>query len=84
MNASNATQLEKEFEAERERAASVGSGGIINTEGTKIEMVPTLDGRGRVFDVGTGKEDGKPLPGNRRKKEMEMVIHGLIPCDTTR
>ena len=76
MNAPNAAQLEKEFETERQRAASVGSGGVVNSEGTKIEMVPTLDGHGRLYDVGTGKQDEMPLPGNRRKKER--VISGLI------
>ena len=64
MGSPDATALEKEYEAELKKA----------NEGprivTKVEALPTLDGRGRLYDVGTGKGGDAPLPsGNRRKKE---------------
>ena len=35
---------------------------------TQVQVLPTLDGRGQLYDVGTGKEDAEPSRGNRRKK----------------
>jgi hypothetical protein len=60
----NAAGLEKEYEEEMKKA----------NEGpkivTKVEVLPTLDGRGRLYDIGSGKGGDVPLPpGNRRKKE---------------
>lgn len=38
-----------------------------------VQVLPTLDGRGRLYDVGTGKEDEEKLrPGNRRKKPEKV------------
>ncbi|RSH94889.1 hypothetical protein EHS25_004695 [Saitozyma podzolica] len=48
-----------------------GQMGRVDEEGNRIEvqMLPTLDGRGQLYDVGTGKEDDvAQRPGNRRKK----------------
>ena len=64
MGSPDAAALEKEYEEELKKA----------NEGprivTKVEVLPTLDGRGRLYDVGTGKSGDTPLPsGNRRKKE---------------
>lgn len=45
--------------------------------GVRVEtqVLPTLDGRGRLYDVGLGKEDQAALgPGNRRKKEQKVSV----------
>ncbi|KAI0304345.1 CwfJ C-terminus 1-domain-containing protein-like protein [Multifurca ochricompacta] len=65
----DAEKLEKEYEEEMQRA----SGTHTNEDGiqtrTRVEVLPTLDARGRLYDVGHGKDDGQVLPGNRKKKE---------------
>lgn len=51
---------------------------------TEVQVLPTLDGRGRLYDVGTGDGSEKPLlPGNRRPKLNGKVSHSfraVIPC----
>ncbi|KAK4685655.1 CWF19-like protein 2, partial [Tremellales sp. Uapishka_1] len=38
----------------------------------EVQVLPTLDGRGRLYDVGTGgKDDAEVLPGNKRKKNVD-------------
>ena len=64
MGSPDAAILEKEYEEEL-RKANEGPRTV-----TKVELLPTLDGHGRLYDVGTGKGGDTPLPpGNRRKKE---------------
>jgi hypothetical protein len=64
MGSPDAAALEKEYEAELKKA-NEGPRTV-----TKVEALPTLDGHGRLYDVGTGKGGDAPLPpGNRRKKE---------------
>jgi hypothetical protein len=42
-----------------------------------VQVLPTLDGRGRLYDVGTGKQDEEALrPGNRRKKPEKVSRFG--------
>lgn len=67
MGAPNAEVLEKEYEAEVQKAHGGGDGDNVRT---KVEVLPTLDIRGNLYDVGQGK-DAPPLPsGNRKKKEQ--------------
>lgn len=62
----DAASLEKEYEEELRKASE--SPRTV----TKVEVLPTLDGRGRLYDVGTGKSGDPPLPpGNRRKEKVE-------------
>lgn len=71
----DAAVLEKEYEAELRKAS--GDGG--NAQGgirTQVEVLPTLDARGRLYDVGQGKDDGDTLPGNRKKKEKVSYPFG--------
>ena len=68
MGAPDAAELERQFEAERARASS-GPSSVVQADGTRVEVLPTLDARGRLYDVGSGKEDLTLLPGNRRKKD---------------
>ncbi|KAH8114621.1 CwfJ C-terminus 1-domain-containing protein-like protein [Phellopilus nigrolimitatus] len=74
MGTPDAANLEKEYEEEQRRATSgfeVERGN--DEEGktrTRLEVLPTLDSRGRLYDVGAGREDGQtPVPGNRKKKD---------------
>lgn len=76
MGAPDAADLEKQFDEERKRAqeaASSGGQGASDDRdsGDRVEMVPTIDAQGRLYDVGTGKnEPGQDIKaGNRRKKE---------------
>jgi hypothetical protein len=77
MGAPDADKLEKEYEE-----ASKGGYSAPSDEPnvrTKVEVLPTLDGQGRLYDVGHGRDDGNSgvLPGNRKKKEK--VIPYTLP-----
>lgn len=72
MGSPDAEALEREYEAESRKANGGGSDdGEVHT---KVEVLPTLDGRGRLYDVGHGKDDGDVLPGNRKKKEKVRFL----------
>lgn len=51
----------------------------LDAKGRKVEVqvLPTLDGRGKLYDVGTGKEDAEHRPGNKRKKVQKVSAHGV-------
>lgn len=83
MGSDGADNLEAEYEAElqrsREAPVAVGSTGIDKTgKETRVELIPTLDGQGRLYDIGAGKEEPKILPGNRRKKEKVRIDRGYF------
>ncbi|KAN0123487.1 Protein similar to CwfJ C-terminus 1 domain containing protein [Russula decolorans] len=65
----DAEKLEKEYEEEMRRANGIDKDEHGVQTRTRVEVLPTLDARGRLYDVGHGKEDGNVLPGNRKKKE---------------
>ncbi len=67
MGDQGAEELEKEYEAAAK--ASLGGGNVDGNVRTRVEVLPTLDGHGRLYDVGHGKDDKLVLPGNRQKKE---------------
>ncbi|KAG6832004.1 hypothetical protein H0H92_006040 [Tricholoma furcatifolium] len=73
MGAPDAAKLEEEYEIESRRANGLESSG--SGVPTKTEVLPTLDGSGRLYDVGHGKEDDVRLPGNRRKKQEKFETH---------
>ncbi|KAJ7758575.1 CwfJ C-terminus 1-domain-containing protein-like protein [Mycena maculata] len=66
MGAPDADDLEREYEAESRKASDGESEGGVRR---KVEILPTLDGQGRLYDVGHGAEEEATLPGNRKKKE---------------
>ena len=68
MGKPDAEKLEQEYEAEVRKVHGAGEGGVR----TKVEVLPTLDARGRMYDVGHGKDDGhgQILAGNKKKKEQ--------------
>ena len=74
MGSSNVAELEKEYEEAKRR----GEGVFIDEGETKLEVLPTLDGQGRLYDVGTGTPDQGPVRtlGNRRQKEkVDIRFH---------
>ncbi|KAE8217851.1 hypothetical protein CF319_g8154 [Tilletia indica] len=56
-------------------------GGLLPVEGRKeVHMLPTLDGHGRLYDVGHGRsEDAGDLPGNRKKKRKVSSLPANDP-----
>ena len=67
VNAPNAGELEAEYEQEVRRAN--GEESEQGNVRTRVEVMPTLDIHGRMYDVGQGKNDAPTnLPGNRRAK----------------
>lgn len=62
LNSLDAEKLEQEYEVEARRAHG-------DDEGNKLEVMPTLDAQGRMYDVGLGGEKNNTSPGNKRKKE---------------
>jgi hypothetical protein len=78
----DAEKLEKEYEEEMRRANGVSTDEHGVETRTRVEVLPTLDARGKLYDVGQGKDDGKVLPGNKKKKEkvcVEFAIERRIP-----
>ncbi|KAL0954774.1 hypothetical protein HGRIS_003724 [Hohenbuehelia grisea] len=67
LGAPNAADLEREYESESRKA--MGGEGDEPGQRTKVEVLPTMDAHGRLYDVGHGAEDDSLLPGNRKKKE---------------
>ena len=74
MGAPDAEALEKEYEKEM----AVANGDVVEGVRTRVEMLPTLDAQGRLYDVGQGKNDAEPLPGNRKKKEKSWKTWGTV------
>lgn len=73
MGSADAEALEREYDSESRKAngEDVAETGVR----TKVEVLPTLDSRGRLYDLGTGKpdlEDEDQKPGNRKKKEKNF------------
>ena len=76
MGSPHVVELEKEYEEAKRRSEGV----FIDEGDMKLEVLPTLDGQGRLYDIGTGTPDQGPvrLPGNQRQKEkVEMHFRSL-------
>ncbi|KAF9454844.1 hypothetical protein P691DRAFT_770356 [Macrolepiota fuliginosa MF-IS2] len=73
MGTPDAEKLEKEYEEEVRRTH--GGGDSDSGVRKKVEVLPTLDARGRLYDVGHGGKDDGPQPGNRKKKEEKFESH---------
>lgn len=77
MGNDEADALEKEYERERVRTLEGGhSVGAVGGD-ERVKVLPTLDGRGRLYDVGTGKEEEVVEPGKRKKKEKVRSVLSL-------
>ena len=71
----DAARLEQEYDAEVAKAR----GGFSEDESktrVRVEVLPTMDARGRLYDVGQGKNDGPAVSGNRKSKVR--VCHSII------
>lgn len=77
MGAPDAEALEKEYEFERSKPPAPSHGVHVDADGTRVEVLPTLDGRGRLYDVGLGKDEDI-LPGNRKKKAPVCALLNLL------
>lgn len=83
MDLPNADQLESEYDTARARFLSGGSASFSNSSGTDIRVLPTLDGQGRLYDVGQGLEIASEQPQNkvsssgriRKPKEKAFQSH---------
>jgi len=69
MGTPDAETLEREYDDAVRNSNGKGSLAVEDGVQKKVEVLPTLDARGRLYDVGHGKDDGETLPGNRKKKE---------------
>ncbi|KAH9936259.1 CwfJ C-terminus 1-domain-containing protein-like protein [Fomitopsis serialis] len=72
IGASEAESLEKQYEEELRKANGSGERDGVRT---KVEVLPTLDIRGNLYDVGQGKEDAPMPSGNRKKREQQFESH---------
>lgn len=72
MGGPEADALEKEYDAEL-RKSQEGPRTV-----TKVEVLPTLDGHGRLYDVGNGQASETELPGNRKKKEKVHNLYSIL------
>jgi hypothetical protein len=75
INAPNTAALEREYDEQMRKASGVGGDHEDESEDehvtTKVEVLPSLDAQGRLYDTGKGREDDvRRLPGNRKKKEQ--------------
>ncbi|QRV77385.1 complexed with Cdc5 protein cwf19 [Ceratobasidium sp. AG-Ba] len=71
MGGADADALQAEYDAALRAGAGGGSEDEDEDE-TRVEVLPTMDGHGRLYDVGTGRPgegDVPVLPGNRKKKQ---------------
>ena len=82
----DAKKLEREYEEEMRRATGISADEDGIQTRTRVEVLPTLDARGRLYDVGHGKDDGEVLPGNRKKKEKvrDLYVRMVVKSLTTR
>ncbi|KAF8584700.1 hypothetical protein K439DRAFT_1345402 [Ramaria rubella] len=69
MGSPDAERLEQEYDEEVVKA----HGGGVSTQSrqetrTQVEVLPTMDARGRLYDVGHGNNDTERLSGNRKKR----------------
>lgn len=73
LGSADVARLEKEY-AEAEARFNDAPSGDVAASAERVELLPTLDGRGRLYDIGQGGETPeKPAgPGNRRKKEPKV------------
>ncbi|KAJ4481924.1 CwfJ C-terminus 1-domain-containing protein-like protein [Lentinula aciculospora] len=85
IGAPNAEKLEREYEDAQRLANGFDddNAGIAVKQNVKVQVLPTLDGRGRLYDIGSGSrsktgEEENVGSGNRRKnKEKHFDTHDL-------
>jgi Protein similar to CwfJ C-terminus 2/Protein similar to CwfJ C-terminus 1 len=84
MGSANASDLRAEYEREKAKADAGGDLGFSKmathragedgktSSTTQVQVLPTLDGRGRLYDVGTSKDVGQePIISKSAKRKMD-------------
>lgn len=92
MDDPNAAQLEREYNEEQLRVAGESVNYLAAEEEgdrrsrtrTQVVVLPTLDARGRLYDVGSGQADATPLEGNRRNKADKFETRDAKTGDLVR
>ncbi|GAA5979489.1 hypothetical protein JCM5350_003922, partial [Sporobolomyces pararoseus] len=96
MDDDSASTLEAEYERELKRSQEAGpvvsnhEGMAVNSGGTEVQVLPTLDGRGRMYDTGIGTgvadqwEKERLEKGKRGKKEKVFQSHDPKTGDVIR
>src|ERR1700722_7274382 len=64
MSTPDADALEKQFEEEQRRAHGASSEGGVRK---KVEILPTVDGKGRLYDLGNDQAPAEPERKEKRK-----------------
>lgn len=82
IGAPDAEKLEREYEEENARAQTAGLV-VADADGKhkrQLEILPSLDIHGKLYDVGTGQnvDDNERMSGNRKKKEKVRYIFSLL------
>jgi hypothetical protein len=72
MGQPDAETLQRKYDEAVQNADGDGSSVVDGGVKKKVEVLPTLDAHGRLYDVGHGKDDGETMPGNRKKKEKVL------------
>ncbi|SGY19417.1 BQ5605_C014g07643 [Microbotryum silenes-dioicae] len=79
MDADDATELEIEYERESIRAREAqGPMGHVEQVGDKVEMVPTLDAQGNLYDIGTGDRPELERKANGRKQKEKVRPRSML------
>jgi hypothetical protein len=100
MGSGDVAELRAQLEIETTRAQSGGDQGFSSADASHavggedansqshIQVLPTLDARGRLYDVGKGQpgqdEEGAVQPGNRRKKSGKFETRDAKTGELTR
>ncbi|KAF8600279.1 hypothetical protein BDV93DRAFT_538757 [Ceratobasidium sp. AG-I] len=70
MGGPDADTLQAEYDEALKGGGGDGSDDDDGGDETKVEVLPTMDGRGRLYDVGTGRPGEGEVPlGNRRQRQ---------------
>lgn len=78
-NSPDAGRLEQEYEAEVTRSRGFSALGNERKTDVRVEVLPTIDARGKLYDVGKGRDDAEAArPGNRKRKEKKVYSPRLV------
>ena len=62
--------LEERYETELARSRQAGPTQQ-TSDGTEVRVLPTLDGRGRLYDLGSGQKEEDPTSANQKRKRKD-------------
>lgn len=75
LDSPNAAELEVNYEKERVRTLAAATNSVETVpRGKSVQVLPTLDAQGRLYDIGMGiEQDEEKRDGNTRRKKKEKV-----------